>query len=417
MLLFLLPIELLRDLVQERQWRQEGVVGEIGQLWGPPQTLVGPLLAVPVIEAKGNRGLALVLPETLTVEGRLSPELRRRGLFEALVYGSELAITARFLPPGSEAFQLQPRQLLWEEARLLLVASDLAGLGGAVPLAIEGTAGEATRFRPGRLLPGRGVLEAPLAAMAPGKALAVSFALTLDGSQSFAVAPLGETTRLTLASSWPHPSFGGAGLPSESRISEQGFSAEWRASAIAQGLAPAWHLTPPELEGDPFRALRKAALGVSLVQPVDSYLMSERAVKYALFVVALVFAVVFLFEVVGRRPLHPLQYLLVGAAETLFYLLLLSLSEVLGFAPAYLAASAATILLIASYLGWSLGSRRRALLLAGGLAAVKGYLFVTLASEDFALLSGSLALFLLLAALMLATRKVDWYAQKRVAPT
>ena len=152
-----------------------------------------------------------------------------------------------------------------------------------------------------------------------------------------------------------------------------------------------------------------AALGVSLIQPVDAHVMSERAVKYALFVLALVFAAVFLFEIAGGRPLHPVQYLLVGAAETLFYLLLLSLSEAIGFDPAYWLASAATIVLIAVYLAVSLGSWKRGVALGLGLTAVKTYLYVTLASEDFALLSGSLALFLLLAALMLATRKVDWY--------
>lgn len=143
--------------------------------------------------------------------------------------------------------------------------------------------------------------------------------------------------------------------------------------------------------------------------------MSERAVKYALFVVALVFAAIFLFEATSGRPLHPVQYLLVGAAETIFYLLLLSLSEAIGFGLAYLAAATATVALIALYLGRALGSRARALALAGGLAAVKLYLYVTLASEDFALLSGSLALFLLLATLMLATRKVEWYRAERRA--
>ncbi len=405
-LLFLLPIGLLTDLVQERAWRQHEVTDEIGRLWGPPQTLVGPLLAVPVIEAGGGRGLLLILPEDLAIDGALAPETRHRGLFETLVYDATLRVAARFRPPTAESLGLQARQLLWAEARLLVAASGLNGVAGAVEVALDG--GAATQLRPATLLRGPGILEAPLPGLAPGATPSVAFTMTLNGSQAFLVAPAGETTRLTLTSPWPHPSFGGAGLPSESTIGDAGFTARWDASAFAAGLPPVQHLTPAELDSAPLWALYQSAIGVSLVQPVDAYSMSERAVKYAFFVLALTFAAVFLFETLARARLHPVQYLLVGAAETLFYLLLLSLTEAIGFDPAYLAASLGTVGLIALYLGWSLGWRR-GLGLAGGLGAVKLYLYVTLASEDFALLSGSLALFLLLAAVMLGTRKVAWY--------
>jgi len=406
-LLFLLPIGLLTELVRERAWRQEAVDQEIARLWGPPQTLAGPLLAVPSVAAGGGRGLLLVLPEELTVAGSLAPDRRRRGLFETLVYRAELSLAARFRPPAAAALGLQPRQLLWEEARLVVAASDLAGLQGAISVALEG--GGETRFRPATLLARPGVLEAPLVGLQPGQTLALSFALTLHGSQGFFVAAAGEASEITLSSSWPHPGFGGAGLPGDSAIGPAGFTAAWQGSAYAEGLPPWWLLSSAELrDGDPLRPLRQAAVGVTLVEPVDAYLMSERAVKYAGFVLALTFAAVFLFEAAGRTRLHPVQYLLVGAAETLFYLLLLSLTEALGFDPAYALASAGTLLLIALYLGRALG-RRRGLLLGGGLAAVKLYLYVTLSSEDFALLSGSLALFLLLAAVMLGTRKVEWY--------
>lgn len=406
-LLFLAPIGMLLDLVRERAGRQESVDAEIARLWGPPQLLAGPLLAVPTLAAGGGRGLLLVLPEGLTVTAALAPDLRRRGLFETLVYGATLQVEAAFRAPEAAALGLQPRQLLWEEARLVLQARDLAGLQGSVGVALAG--GGETRFRPATLLAGGGVLEAPLAGVTPGQRLGLSFPLTLNGSQGFFVAVAGEATRLEMTSPWPHPSFGGAGLPSESRIGPEGFRAVWAGSAFAEGLPPWWLLAPEDLRGgDPLWPLSQAAVGVSLVEPVDAYLMSERAVKYAVFVLALTFAAVLLFESAAKVRLHPVQYLLVGAAETLFYLLLLSLTEALGFAAAYALASAGTVGLIALYLGFALGARR-ALLLGGGLAAVKLYLYVTLASEDFALLSGSLALFLLLAAAMLGTRKVRWY--------
>ena len=406
-LLFLLPLDLVRALVGERAWRQVEVAQEIARLWGPAQTLSGPLVVVPVAEASGKRGLLFLLPERLAVAGQLAPELRRRGLFEALVYQAALEVEASFRLPSAESLGLQPRQLLWEEARLLLRATELAGLSGSVAVALEG--GGETRLRPPVLVRAPGALEAPLAGLQPGGTLALSFALTLAGSGGFAVVPAGESSSIALQAPWPHPSFGGAGLPQESAIGEAGFTAAWQASAFAEGLPSAWIVRPGDDVGAQLALLDHAALGVALIQPVDAHVMSERAVKYALFVLALVFAAVFLFEVAGGRPLHPVQYLLVGAAETLFYLLLLSLAEALGFDPAYALASAATVALIACYLAVSLGSWRRGVALGAGLAAVKGYLYVTLASEDFALLSGSLALFLLLAALMLATRKVDWY--------
>lgn len=408
-ILFLLPIGLLTDLVQERSWRQQSVTDEIGRLWGPPQTFVGPLLAVPVVEAGGGRGLLLMLPETLDLAATLTPEKRHRGLFETLVYGAAVKAEARFRLPTPESLGLQARQILWSEGRLVVAASALTGIAGSVDVALAG--GDTAQLRPATLLPGQGTLEAPLPDLAPGATPAVSFALTLNGSGAFYAAPAGETTRLGLSAAWPHPSFGGAGLPSGSRLRDDGFTAEWQASAFAAGLPPVRHLQPQELDSSPLWMLQQAAIGVALVEPVDVYLMSERAVKYALFVLALTFAAVFLFEAAGKARLHPLQYLLVGAAETLFYLLLLSLTEAVGFDLAYTLASLGTILLIATYLGWQLGLKR-GLLLAGGLATVKLYLYVTLASEDFALLSGSLALFLLLAAVMLGTRKVDWYRAK-----
>jgi inner membrane protein len=411
-LLFLLPLQLVRELVGERAWRQYEVEQEIGQLWGPNQIVSGPLIVLPVAEASGQRGQLFLLPETLTVDGTLAPEARKRGLFEALVYQADLKVTASFRIPKPETLGLQDRQPQWQEARLLVRATELAGLSGSVPVALgpsNGLGGGDTQLKPATLVKEAGALEAPLAGLKPGDSLSLAFRLTLNGSRSFQIVPVGETSEIRLASTWPHPSFGGAGLPTESEITAGGFTAQWQASAFAEGLPTAWVVKAHQLATDSLQQLDYAALGVSLIQPVDAHVMSERAVKYALFVLALVFAAVFLFEIAGGRPLHPVQYLLVGAAETLFYLLLLSLSEAIGFDPAYWLASAATILLIAFYLAVSLGSWKRGAALGLGLTAVKTYLYVTLASEDFALLSGSLALFLLLAALMLATRKVDWY--------
>lgn len=238
---------------------------------------------------------------------------------------------------------------------------------------------------------------------------AFAFRFALQGSDLFTVAPAAGETHVTLRSPWRDPAFTGAFLPDARRIGPDGFAAEWRVSQFARNV-PARFSTEDAGLDRTRGALAAAAFGVRFYRPVDVYQQATRALKYAVLFVVLTFTVFFLFEALAGLRLHPFSYLLTGCALALFYLLLLSLSEQTGFAPAYAVSAASTVALVTGYSAAVLGARTRALLVGGLLAALYGYLYVLLRLEDQALLAGSVALFVALAAVMWTTRKVDWYA-------
>jgi inner membrane protein len=237
---------------------------------------------------------------------------------------------------------------------------------------------------------------------------AFRIALTLLGTQRLDIVPLGATTSITLASPWPHPSFTGRILPDAgTTVSADGFAAAWRTSHFATNLAQVYQRCTQARQCDEFR---QHTVAVSFIQPVDLYQTVERSVKYGFLFILLTFAAFFLFEVLGRLAIHPVQYGLVGVALTVFFLLLISLSEHVGFASAYAIATLGCVGLIGYYVGHVLRSWRRGAVFAAGLASLYGLLYVILRLEDHALLLGSLLVFACLAAAMIATRRVDWYA-------
>jgi inner membrane protein len=250
--------------------------------------------------------------------------------------------------------------------------------------------------------------------LADGAAAEIPFVVKIDlkGTQQINFQPGGRTTTVRLASTWPHPAFAGAFLPDRSRISDAGFDAEWRLSHLGRGYPQAWRdedMRPQQIE----QAAVASRFGVQLITPVDVYHRAERSTKYGALFILLTFCTFFVVELLQRRRLHPVQYLLVGAALCLFYLLLLSLSEHIGFGAAYLAAAVATIAVIGMYAGHVLGGQ--GVRTVAGLSLLYGFLYVLLQLEDYALLVGSVSLFLILATVMYATRRVNWYAIGRPA--
>ncbi len=227
--------------------------------------------------------------------------------------------------------------------------------------------------------------------------------LALNGSEAFYLAAAGKDTALTASSDWPHPSFQGAWLPSERELGPDGFSAQWRVPHLGRGVPNAGEEGPEAQE-----AMSHASFGLRLVTPVDSYRMAERSAKYATLFLVLTFGTLWLFEVLAAVRVHSVQYLLVGAAMCLFYLLETSLAEHLGFGLAYILASSGVVGLIAAYATAVLGRTRRAGVVGGVLVALYGYLYVLLTNQDFALLAGSVGLFAALAAVMFLTRRVAW---------
>ena len=418
-LVLLVPLQLIEELIAERMQRRDTVAADIGRTWGESQALGGPVLVVPYrkvteertplkVELIETRGQAFWLPDSLSVTATIVPEVRYRGIFEAIVYTAGIQVSGSFALPDFDKLEVDPDDLLWSEAVLSIGVSDLRGTAAEPRL----TWGDATiSFAPGSgsQLFGNGIHAA--VPMDPAKISPTAFSLHLDlnGSRSIAIAPAGKTTSFEVASSWPHPSFGGAYLPAQRTLRDDGFEASWTISYLGRDYPQAW-TSGDEGVSSLARRIEQSQFGVSLVSPVDFYLKSELSVKHGALLIVLIVAVIFIFEIVAPVRIHLLQYALVGFALCLFYLLLLSLSETVGFFAAYGLAAAMSTALITLYLAKALASRTRALAIAGVLAAVYGYLYVVLQLEDLALVSGALGLFVALAAVMYATRNVDWYA-------
>jgi len=429
--LLLIPLDLIQGLIGERKVRRDTVVTELTGIWGRPQSITGPVLVIPyrytIPDTTEGRtvmsqpvrliGRIYVLPESLAVTGALEPTVRYRGIFEAVLYKTALKLTGSFRLPDLKALAIPPGDVLWDQAILAVGVSDLRGASGQTRL---DWAGSNSDFKPRTLTPILGAgMHAPLALTAPdpnatAQPIPFSFDINFTGSRRITFAPVGKTSTISMVSTWRHPSFDGAYLPSEREIAAEGFRAKWVISYLGRDYPQLWKSHGPK--GEPLlvhdigRQMANSQFGVSLVTPVDFYLKAERSVKYGILFVLLVLAAIFAFDVAGGLNLHVFQYALVGAALCVFYLLLLSLAEFAGFLAAYLIAAVMATAMIGVYAAKVMGGWGRAGVIAGLLATVYAFLYVVLQLEDYALLVGSLGVFAALAAVMYGTRNVDWHA-------
>ncbi|PKM08501.1 MAG: cell envelope integrity protein CreD [Gammaproteobacteria bacterium HGW-Gammaproteobacteria-4] len=427
-LLLLIPLLMLRGLVTERQQRADAVRAEIAGSSSREQRVVGPLLRVQIeevlrvrrkvtengverdaVEQVRRSALRVIAPEKLSMRNVLRTETRHRGLFSAMLYHDAAELSADFVWPTPPA--LDEDRLAWT-----IVAADFVlGLGdnrgiGHIALAVDGQELAAE--------PGTGIAWLPegvrlplpatvLARVRAGDPLQLAGALELTGSERLSWVPVGGETQIDARADWPHPGFQGNYLPQAPEIDEHGFRAQWSVSRLSSQAHRAVQDCP--LTQNACAGLYEATFSVALVDPVDRYLKTDRAMKYALLFLVVVFGAVFFIEVLKGVAVHPLQYGLSGLALAIFFLLLLALSEHLGFGAAYGLAALACVALIATYMGGVLGSRRRGLGFAGLLGLLFGLLFGLLQSEDYALLIGAVALFAALSTVMLLTRRLNWY--------
>lgn len=416
----LLPLALIEGLVSERQGRQYQVVSEIGQLWGQAQTIAGPLLVVParrtLVDRRGNQTVeedsVVLLPDDYDLTGRVIPETRRRGIFDAVVYRLQLDISGSFVLPPDTPLSDPSLAVDWDGARLALGLSDQRSVTDAPDLTWDDRAVAMTPGLPyaiAQLSNGGMQAALPRLDVDSGDApVSFSLSITLNGSQSLTFLPLGRNTTAAIQSDWPHPSFFGSFLPETHDISDEGFSARWATSYFARSYPQVW------LVGDGtvgrFGEIVQSGFGVRFFQPVDAYHQTERSAKYGVLFLVFTFAVLFLYEMVAGLRIHIFHYGLVGCSLALFYMLLLALAEQVGFGLAYAAGAVAVVGQIAFYTRAVLGSTRRTALLSALLAALYGGLYVLMRLEDFALLVGAVALFAGLTAIMAVTRRIDWYA-------
>ncbi|MBI1225299.1 MAG: cell envelope integrity protein CreD [Bacteroidetes bacterium] len=414
-LLLIIPNVMIKELIRERQSRQKEVKNEVSLSWGGSQAIQGPVLAVPYTswttfndgKRSESRHIAYFLPQNLIVDGDLKHQLRKRSIFDVVLYQAGITLSGEFQQPDFKALNVNPEDVKWNEARL---AVGIQGMTGIKEVVKADWAGEQQRMEPGTQMTGllaTGV-SAPIALSADGKNYSFNIPIKLNGSEYLSFEPMGKATTVNLRSDWNSPSFEGAFLPDQREITATGFKAQWQVLDLNRPYPQQW--------SDEGVSFGSSTMALRLIKPVDEYLKNTRSAKYAILIIGLTFMLFFFFEVLRKLFIHPFQYLLVGLALTIFYLLLLSLSEHLGFNIAYLVSSTATIGLITGYSYSVLGIKRLVFQLLGMLIAIYGFIFVLLQLEDFALLAGSIGVFVALAAVMYSSRKVDWYHLKVDAP-
>ena len=415
-LLLQIPIALIAELVSERQERRQEAVAEVSSKWGNTQIITGPALVVPYTHrwtefATGGQEVtrtevrnAIFLPERLHTRGSIDSETRSRGIFSVPVYRLGLTVEGEFARPSFAELGVEPAAVNWERAYLAVGISDARAIQEETAVSWNG--------QPASFLPGTGAfldgiagIHAVVAVADTSERFKFSFPLSLNGSLGLYFTPFGQETVVELQSDYAHPSFQGNWLPAERSVSATAFQAKWSIPFLGRNYPQAW-----TAEAKMSEAIDSSRFGVELVHPVDHYRMAERSVKYAFLFILLPFAVVWLIEVLVGVRVHPIQYLMLGGALCLFYLLELSLSEHIGFPLAYAMASVSIIALVGAYSAAVLHRRGLALLVATGVVLLYAYLYILLMNEDYALLIGSLGLFAILAAVMYVTRRVNWYA-------
>ena len=418
----------VKDLVEQRQRYRAEALASIQDGVGGAQRVIGPLVAIPwsrtVVQRRPDGmneevredHVLVVAPRTLEIEGHLATQTRSRGIFETEVFTSRQSMRASF-SVGPDILRAIPTTAAVGTPVLWVSVTEPRGIIGSPAVTWQGrpvatepglgsstAAGDASQSVPG--------FSAPIVLPFSPTSVEVDarVELTLQGSERLEWVPLADAATVTLSGTWPHPSFQGAFLPMERHVSRQGFDSRWEVGRLATGLAKLRDVRVSDVVAE----LNQKAFGVSLVAPFDVYGLSIRATKYGLLFVLLTFGAFQLFEVLGKARLHAAQYGLVAAAQSVFFLLLLSLAEHVRFALAYAVAATACVALIGAYLAQALKSSRRAAAFSVQLTALYGAVYVLLLSEDHALLLGSVLIFTALGAVMMSTRKLNWFDLPRL---
>jgi inner membrane protein len=410
-ILMLIPLLQVQSLVGERRGLESDARQNIAARWGGSQTVGGPVLVVPVRrQVQSEKGwssseeLRFVLPERLEVKGNLTTEIRRYGIYATPIYTATLGFSGHFRDDSLAALSRDGAEPQWAQAVLRVPIADVRGIRRLSSLTLDGV--EAA-FGPGAEgVGGLAATEARWSINPPGVAPThgFSFDMRLAGTAELSFLPMARQTEVSLAGSWPDPSFAGAFLPENHTDSAGGFDAHWQVLDLNRNFAQQGLLAELNNFG-----LQQSAFGVELYQPVGNYQRNERAGKYGILFIALSFVALFLFEALGRWRVHPVQYMMVGLALCTFYVVLLALSEQIGFAWAYAIAASTVVTIIAGYAAAASRSRRAGGVLGALLILVYVLLYGLVISEQYSLLMGAIALLAAITALMYLTRRIDWY--------
>ena len=409
-LLMLIPLAHVQWLIAERSGLREEAIGQIASRWGAAQTLGGPALAVPApYQWKNEQGIqtaedtAVFLPGRLDIAATMTPSLRHYGIYETPVYEARVSMKAQFEPADLAALGQTAATYALDRAQIRLPITDVRGLREVTSVTLNG---QAQQLEPGAEIGGVRTVAFSVDRRTLAGPMTVDIEFVVAGTERLLFLPFARTTTLKLDAPWGDPSFIGRFLPAKRDIDAKHFSAQWQVLELNRDFGQHW--LGRELSTS---ALTEAAFGAARVQPAGVYQRNERAGKYGLLFVGLTFVAFFLFEVLQRLRVHPVQYLQIGLALCTFYIVLLALSEQIGFAWAYVCAAAAVVLMVGGYAAAVLATRRAGAILGGALAVVYALLYGLVVSEQYSLLIGAFALLVIVGLLMFLTRKVDWYRQ------
>lgn len=413
-LLLLIPTFFIANIVDERDTYRSSTISEVTHSWGDEQTITGPILSVPYYDSQSKMERYIhFLPKDLTINGTINPEKRYRGIYEAMVYSSKLGLKGHFSELGKRMQNLGiPNSwVYWERSVLTLGITDLRGIEENVVLRTDDSN---YTFQPGITY---GVLKSDINVLKSGihtqivldtanvhNDYAFDLSVSLKGSATLSIVPVGSETKTHLEANWPHPKFSGAFLPDERTITTKGFSADWKVLQLNRNFSQVWKDEPQSLE--------ESAFTVELFLPADQYQRASRIIKYAILMIGMTFLAFFIVEMMRKIYVHPLHYALIGAALCLFYLLELSFSEYLGFDIAYAVSTIMTIGLVVLYGGSVIKSGKFALMVGIVMGILYGFIYIIVRMEEASLLAGSLGLFILLAIIMFITRRINWSGEE-----
>ncbi|AEL25769.1 cell envelope integrity protein CreD [Cyclobacterium marinum] len=413
-LLLLIPTFMIENLISEREWTQDEAIREVSAKWGEEQTISGPFISIPyhryvkqfsqkdsiekIVQIKEHLH---VLPTKLNISGNINPEKRHRGIYEIVVYNSKLDISGTFNQFDLKALDIQTEDILFDQMQFVVGINDLRGIEKQVSLNWNKEKVSFNSGVPTNDIVGSGI-NASLA-INPNVDKIYNFDLSLDlkGSQKLYFTPVGKVTDINLSSEWSNPSFNGAFLPDNREVNDKGFNADWNILHLNRNYPQIWAGSQHSIDPSSF--------GIDLLLPVDNYQKTYRSIRYAILFIGFTFLVFFFIEVLNKIFIHPIQYILAGVSLIVFYTLLLSISEHLKFNLAFIVSAIATLSLIAGYVRAILKSGKLTMLITGILAVLYTFIFVIIQLQDYALLIGSIGLFIILGLVMYFSRKIDWY--------
>ena len=405
---------MIQNLIHERESTQEEAINEVSDKWGKQQTIAGPFLSIPYIRyvkqfSKKDsvekvvqlKEYIHVLPSELNISGMMKPEPRYRGIYEIVVYNSNLAFSGKFNKLNLAELDIPLKDIQFNKAFFTVGINDLRGIEKQVSLQWNN---QASSFNPGVVT--ADVVESGINAKVginpqDSSLYSFSFSLDLKGSQLLYFTPVGKVTDIKMTSTWKNPSFNGAFLPDHRTITAAGFTANWNVLHLNRNYPQVWTGSK--------HTIKESSFGIDLLLPVDNYQKAYRSIQYAFLFIGFTFLVFFFIEVLNKIFIHPIQYILVGIALVVFYTLLLSISEHLEFNLAFILSALATLFLIAGYVKAILKSNKLTWLISGILLVLYTFIFVIIQLQDFALLIGSIGIFLILGLVMYFSRKIDWY--------